>query len=103
MGFLDSLTTYAGAWEVTDRKKLSELDKAGFKNIASAEVTSKEQEWGTSVSICLFMKSGGQKYISLSRDSDLEVGDEVDLKSIEILTLEKDGEDPIHKADGKAK
>lgn len=103
MGFLDSLTSYGiGKWEVTDKELLSKFDKEGFKNIQKAEVTEKAQTWGTSVAVCLFMKNGGTKYIPLSTESSLEVGDEVDLKSIEVLTLSKDGEDDIYRADGKA-
>lgn len=100
MGFLNSLTTYAQGWEVVGRESLKSLDPEGFKEIQSAEVTSKEQEWGTSVSICMFLKGGGQKYVSLARDSNLEVGDKVDVDSIEILTLERDGEE-AYKADGE--
>lgn len=102
MGFLSTLNTYAKGYEVTNREKLSKFDNEGFKDVASAKVTSKEQEWGTSIAICLFMKSGGTKYIALSRDSDLEVGDDVNIKSIEVLTLEREGEEPIYRADGEA-
>lgn len=101
MGFLSTLNTYAKGYVETNREKLSKFDKEGFKDVASATVTSKEQEWGTSVAICLYMKSGGQKYIALSKNSSLEVGDDVDIKSIEVLTLEREGEEPIYRADGE--
>ena len=100
MGFLDSLRTYAGAWEVTNTEKLS---AAEIKTIDKIEVVSRDNEWGTSVSMCFFMKGGGRKYIPLSRDSDLEDGDNVDPKSVEVITLERDGDDPIYRADGKTK
>lgn len=100
MGFLDSLRTYAGAWEVTNTEKLS---AAELKTVDKIEVVSKDNEWGTSVSMCFFMKGGGRKYVPLSRDSQLEEGDIVDPKSVEILTLERDGDDPIYRADGKTK
>lgn len=100
MGFLDSLRTYAGAWEVTNTEKLS---AAELKTVEKIEVTEKEQDWGTSVALCFFMKAGGRKYVTLSRDSQLEPGDIVDPKSVEILTLERDGDDPIYRADGKTK
>ena len=100
MGFLDSLRTYAGSWEVTNTEKLS---AAEIKSVDKIEVIEKEFDWGTSVSMCFFMKTGGRKYVSLSRDSKLNVGDIVDPKSVEILTLERDGDDPIYKADGKVK
>jgi hypothetical protein len=99
MGFLDSLRTYAGAWEETGREKLT---AAEVKSIDHIEVVEKEQEWGTSVSMCFFMKAGGKKYKNLSTLSELEVGDEVDPKSVTIITLERDGEEPITRVDGKA-
>lgn len=100
MGFLDSLRTYAGAWEVTNTEKLS---AAEIKTVDKIEVVSRDNEWGTSVSMCFFMKGGGRKYVPLSRDSQLAEGDIVDPKSVEILTLERDGDDPIYRADGKTK
>lgn len=96
---LTSLTTYASKWQETDRENLNALD--GFEDIESAMVTEKEMDWGISTSICLFMKGGGQKFITLSRDSDLKDGDMVDLDSIEVIALERDGDDPIYRADGK--
>lgn len=103
MGFLDSLTAYtASKWEVVSSEKLSKLDAVGFKQINSAEVVEKEQDWGTSVSICMFLKDGKtKKYVPLSSESKLEVGDKVDPKSLEIIELERDGE-TCYKADGKA-
>lgn len=100
MGFLSNLTTYGAKWNVVDTTKLSELDEDGFNEIKRAEVVESEQEWGTSVSICLIM-SDGRKYIPLSSESDLEVGDKVDPESIEIITLERDGDDAIYRADGE--
>lgn len=94
-------STVKKTWEITDRELLKDLDPQGFKGIESAVVTEKEQEWGISRSICLTMKAGGQKYLSLSKDSKLKNGDEVDLDSIEIITLEKDGDEPIYRADGE--
>lgn len=98
MRLLASLTTYNKGWEEVSREMLSEDDD--FKDVESAKVESREQEWGTSTSICLFMKSGGKRYIPLSRDSELEDGDNVDPESIEIIELEKDG-DTIFRADGE--
>lgn len=100
MGFLDSLRTYAGSWNEVSREKLSTSE---VKSISNIEIVEKEQEWGTSVSMCFHMLGGGRKYVPLSRDSSLEVGDSVNPKSVEIITLEKDGEDPIYRADGSSK
>ena len=88
---LDNLTSYGTPWEVVEEVALKEVDPKGFKNIESAEVQEKEFEWGVGVSICMMMKGGSVKYLPLSRDSELEVGDTVDIDSITVLTLERDG------------
>ena len=105
MKFLDSLTSYSSnSWAVTDEKKLSELDPDNFDSIESAEVVEKEQDWGMSTSICMYLNGGKtRKYLSLSNQSDLEVGDEVDLDSITVLKLEREGNDPIYRGDGEIK
>lgn len=98
MGLLASLTAYGAKWEEVSRESLSKDED--FKDIERAVVEDREQDWGTSHSICLFMKGGERKYISLSRDSELEDGDAVDPASIEIIELERDG-DTIYRADGE--
>lgn len=98
---LTSLTTYATKWQETNRENLNEI--AGFNEIESAMVTEREMDWGISSSICLFMKGGGQKFIPLSKNSELKDGDNVDLDSIEVITLEREGDDPIFRADGDKK
>lgn len=100
MSILSNLRTYAAGWEEVEREGLS---KEEIKAISKIEVVSRENDWGTSVSMCFHMLGGGKKYIPLHRDSDLEVGDEVDVKSVKIITLERDGDDPCYKADGKVK
>lgn len=94
-----SLVTYATKWGATDREMLKDADPKGFKTIESAQVVESEQDWGTSRSICFFLKGGGRKYITLSRDSKLEDGDEVDPSKVEITTLERSGDEPIYRAD----
>lgn len=96
MGFLDKLRTYAGSWSEASRDKLS---KAEVAQVESAEVV--EGQYG--LSMCFIMKSGGRKFMPLSRDSQLEGGDKVNVQSIEIVTLERDGDDDIYRADGVAK
>lgn len=95
MGFLDKLRTYAGSWSEAGREKLS---KAEVAQVESAEVV--EGQYG--LSMCFLMKAGGKKFMPLSRDSKLEKGDSVDIKSVEIITLERDGDDDIYRADGIA-
>ncbi len=96
MSFLDNLRTYAGKWAVTATEKLTDSSKSQINR-----ATVVDSEYG--LSVCFFMKGGGQKYIPVSRDSSLDSGDEIDLDSIEILTLAKDGESDILRADGSAK
>lgn len=95
MGFLDKLRTYAGSWSEAGREKLS---KAEVAQVESATVV--EGQYG--LSMCFVMKTGGKKFMPLSRDSQLEEGDSVDIKSVEIITLERDGDDDIYRADGTA-
>ena len=95
MGFLDKLRTYAGSWSEAGREKLS---KAEVAQVESAEVV--KGQYG--LSMCFLMKAGGKKFMPLSRDSQLEEGDSVDIKSVDIITLERDGDDDIYRADGTA-
>ena len=96
---LSGLMTYAESWIPVSEKLLSKLDPKGFKEISSAHVMSKEQDWGMSTSICLMLKSSGRKYIPLSNQSSLKVGDEVDVNSLKVIELERSGE-VCYKADG---
>lgn len=100
MGFLDSLRSYEGSWSETTREKLSASD---VKSVDSIIVVEKIQDWGTSTSMCFIMKSGVKKFVPLSRDSSLEEGDEVKPESVEIITLERDGNEPIYRCDGEVK
>ena len=95
MGFLDSLMTYAGKWSVKSSRNISASEAS---EISSATV--KSSDYG--LSLCMTMHKGGQKYVPISRDSSLAEGDKVDVNSINIITLEKDGEDDIMRVDAVA-
>ena len=82
------LTNYAGNWSVINRRDFNEEEKAAVR---SAQVVS--SQYGSSV--CFMMRSGGQTYIPLSRDSNLAVGDNIDLDKVELLTLHRDGDEDI--------
>lgn len=84
----DSLTKYADNWKVVDEREFNSEEIAAVK---SASVVS--SQYGSSV--CFLMKSGGQTYIPLSRDSQLAVGDSVNLSQAKLLTLHRDGDDDI--------
>ena len=90
MGFLSTLRTYAQSWIETDRAKFSKEDLA---MVQSAEVVT--SDFG--LSACLFIKGGGKKYIPLSRDSDLEKGDTIQLENAKIITLSREGESDIYR------
>ena len=94
---------YGGSWDEVSRESITECED--FSDIASAEVTEHDfrQDDGsikTRVSICLTMKNKRVRYLVLSKDSELEVGDPVDPSTIDIIELERDGE-TIHRADGE--
>lgn len=82
------LTNYAGNWSVINRRDFNEEEKAAVR---SAHVVS--SQYGSSV--CFMMRSGGQTYIPVSRDSNLAVGDSIDLDKVELLTLHRDGDEDI--------
>ncbi len=84
----DSLTKYADNWKVVGEREFNSEEIAAVK---SASVVS--SQYGSSV--CFLMKSGGQTYIPLSRDSELVVGDSVDLFKAKLLTLHRDGDSDI--------
>ena len=96
----DITKEYGGGWEETNREKLEDV-----KDIKSCEVTERDfiQDDGTVktvASICFHMKNKRDRYKQLDRNSDLVVGDKVDPKSIEVITLERD-DDEIYRVDGK--
>ena len=88
MNIFSGLQVYGGSWNVTSERN---FDQEEIGMIARAEVV--PSEYGNSV--CFFMKSGGQTYIPLSRNSSLTVGDTVDVTKAKLLTLHRDGSDDI--------
>ena len=88
MNIFSGLQVYGGSWNVV---KSRSFDAEEVALIDRAEVVA--SEYGNSV--CFFMKSGGQTYIPLSRDSSLTVGDSVDVTKAQLLTLHRDGNDDI--------
>lgn len=93
-----AIRSYAGGWSEVERESLSNEEVRNIKNI---EVTSRENEWGTSISFCFTMVNGVKKFIPMHRDCSLEEGDTVDPSSVEIITLERDGDAPCYKATGE--
>lgn len=92
MGFLSSLRTYAQTWAETARAK---FDKSDITEVEKAEVVT--SEFG--LSACFFMKSGGRKYMPLSRDVEANEGDTINLENAEVITLSREGDADIYRLD----
>lgn len=90
MNFFLSLRVYAGQWNEKDVRSFTpeEID-----SVEKAEVV--ESNFG--LSVCLFMKTGGKSYVPLDRDSTKSIGDTVDLKAAQLVTLQKAGEEDIYR------
>lgn len=84
----ESLRSYAGSWAVKSSRKLSDAEVASVK---AAVVT--DSQFGASV--CFHMSNGAQKFIPLSKDSALSIGEEFPVAGAEVITLAKDGEADI--------
>ena len=95
MSKFSELKSYAvGQWEVIKEEKLS------TKEITSIlEGTVVESKYGLSAK--LLLAAGGCKYIPLSRDSSLAEGDDIEPKSVVLITLSKEGENDIVRLDMK--
>ena len=97
MGMLDFLSrAYAGKWSKTKEVSLSKEELSEVKKVFIVN-----SDYG--LSACFLFKSGSQRYVPVSNESSLSEGDEVNLESIKILTLEKDDEQPIYRLDGESK
>ena len=88
MNIFNSLPVYAGKWSVKASRNFSDEEKAAIVN---AETVS--SQYG--ISVCFTLVGGGQTYIPLSQNSQLGVGEAVDMDAAKLLTLEKRGEDDI--------
>ncbi len=90
MNIFSILSIYAGKWQEKDVRKFSaeEIDA-----VTKAEVVA--SQYG--LSVCFFMKSGGQSYIPLDKSSSLSEGDEVNLTKASLVTLSKEGEKDIYR------
>lgn len=89
MNIFASLRTYAGKWAV----------KGEPRNFTEEEINAVREAVvvpsAYGMSVCFFMKSGGQTYIPLSTTSSKGTGEVIDLKTAKLVTLQKDGESDI--------
>ena len=90
MNIFSALRVYAGKW---NEKEVKDFSAEEIALVSKAEVV--ESSYG--MSVCFFMKAGGQTYIPLDQNSSASIGDVVDLSKAKLVTLEKNGEDDIYR------
>lgn len=88
MNVFSSLRVYAGKWAVKATRVFSQEEIDAVDN-----ATVVDSQYG--MSVCFFMKGGGQTFIPLSNTSSLNVGDSVNLATAKLLTLGREGESDI--------
>lgn len=88
MNIFNAIKVYAGKWQVKDSRAFSqeEIDAVDRASVV-------DSQYG--LSVCFFLKSGGQSFIPLSSTSSLNVGDAVNLSTAKLLTLSREGDDDI--------
>lgn len=92
MNIFANLKVYAGKWSVEETRAFSAEEKAAV--IQAVVVPSK---YGNSVQF--IMQGGGLTYIPLSENSNIGVGEVVDLEKAQIVTLSKSGEADIYRVE----
>ena len=90
MNIFSALRVYAGKW---NEKKVESFKAEEIALVDKAEVV--ESQYG--LSVCFFMKAGGQSYIPLDQNSSAAIGDSIDLTKAQVVTLCKQGEDDIYR------
>lgn len=88
MNIFSALRVYAGKWQ---EKKVESFKAEEIALVDRAEVV--ESQYG--LSVCFFMKAGGQSYIPLDQNSTAAIGDNIDLTKAQVVTLCKQGEKDI--------
>lgn len=88
MNIFNAIKVYAGKWQVKDSRAFSQEE---IDAVAKASVV--DSQYG--LSVCFFLKSGGQSFIPLSSTSSLNVGDTVNLSAAKLLTLSREGDGDI--------
>ena len=88
MNIFSNLQVYAGKWAEKSRRNFSaeEINAVDSNVVVSSNY---------GLSVCFFMKSGGQTFIPLSNDATVGLGESVDLQKASLITLGKPGESDI--------
>lgn len=81
---------YAGNWTVKSIVPISEEDK---NRIQSAHVVN--SQYG--LSACFIMKSGGMFFKGIDNQSNVAVGDPIDINTAKLVTLQRQGDADIQK------
>ena len=81
---------YAGKW---NEKEVNAFSQEEIDSISKAEVV--ESQYG--LSVCFYLKAGGQAYIPLDQNASASLGDTIDLSKAKVVTLSKAGEDDIYR------
>lgn len=90
MNIFSALKVYAGKWQVSNKRAFSDEE---VNAVDTAKVVS--SKYG--LSVCFMMKGGGMTYIPLDQNSSLSEGDVINLRSAELITLHRDGDDDIYR------
>lgn len=90
MNIFSALRVYAGKWSEKARRAFTSDE---INAVSKASVV--DSQYG--LSVCFMMKAGGMTFIPLDQNSNMAVGDEVDLSKAELLTLGKEGEADIYR------
>jgi len=91
MGLLSLLGKVYGGENPWSVKSTETISPKEAKSIRAAVVV--EGKFGNQV--CFMLASGGTQYASLSRDSELEVGEEFPVAGAKFITLEREGDADI--------
>ena len=90
MNIFSALRVYAGKWQESDKRAFVPDEVAA---VDRAEVV--ESQYG--LSVCFFMKAGGQSYIPLDQNSSAAIGQQIDLTKATLVTLSRAGEADIYR------
>lgn len=90
MSIFESIKVYPGKWNVQEEREFTTDE---INAVEKAMVVS--SQYGNSV--CFMMVGGGMTFIPLDLNSNLGVGEVVDLHKAKLLTLSKDGEKDIYR------
>lgn len=93
MNFFSSKKVYGGKWSVSSVDKFT---KEECDMVSKVQVV--DSQYGNSA--CFFMKNGTTMYTPMSNDSTARVGDVLKMENLEIITLEKVGEQDIQRIRG---